>query len=960
MKTLNEQIYEYLLQENRPVSVAEVIDQEDFKGVPHGCIGRGLLAICGEGLVNYCMKEGKIYFSTDLSVGRGPVGSQNFINKLSRAMSALLGGADGDTPNLFAGSTKVFPENGDAAVDAVLDGLSFGGKFTSEGFEISFPKHPSQGKKDDDEHEFFVTYKDQPIALMTTKMTYLEGDFSEAGMRAIAFGMVMAGLKKIAVCLDAPEEYTGDGLTAFYLPIAPNGFAFVARPDGLHVLRVDWSFEENLPSKRAVCDFFERWLSTYAYLGEKRYSEVLPFDRDELLEKEANKDTEEKLLKEFEQYLDDADNQISAIKAGANEEGTDTPTRAFLRGRKALEKAANIADDLITQATNVINHYKTIKTDRQFMQRLYGLSQYPIHIAADISAEIVVNVSNIPYYSAVDVAACTSTAEKHTIQVFPSKYLDYLELITTQRLNEEKMDQEARENIEGFREAMKARFDDANKAPVYYPDFLFEGKTIVAYLGHDEEVAVPEFVTAIGAYAFKNAKELKRVTLGENVATLRFCPFFGCSRLKTIKVLGDIRSIEGSFVGVGTNKELTVQGYASSSVQQFCEKEGIAFERIEENRSDGLIQLVNDEYDLYQGFALPKIKGYKTTQELNMIERKKLASNRDTAHIRYGMVPVGSAFADYKDAAFSYTVVQEAQNLPGGGLQIAGEIERHFAQPTVHGVYRAVKADRGRVLVRYDTVQEGTDNGVGWAAYVVILARDTKLLISQIFFNGNYSQRQQQRAIDKWAGKILDEKTYNDRHRKRVEAKLDAKKERKAAEKKRREEEAARKRLEAEAEKSRLAAKAWQEAAKQMRVWREETAVIEAKRQEEWDSFAARIDKEIASEIQNFKTERDKELKEADAAVKQAEEHLQKAKNELASLGLFKLGRKKELKAEIESLEAELPRLREASAQIARDYERKIRKSADSAAPSKEYYRKVLEEKYPFPPKPAEASEPQV
>ena len=115
MKTLNEQIYEYLLLENRPMTVPEVHLSENFKDVPANAIGKGLLAICAEGLINYYMKDGKIYFSTDHSVGRGPIGSQSNMNNLAGALSAFFGGAETDMISLLGNMTKAFPEVGDTS-----------------------------------------------------------------------------------------------------------------------------------------------------------------------------------------------------------------------------------------------------------------------------------------------------------------------------------------------------------------------------------------------------------------------------------------------------------------------------------------------------------------------------------------------------------------------------------------------------------------------------------------------------------------------------------------------------------------------------------------------------------------------------------------------------------------------------------------------------------------------------
>ena len=58
MKTLTEQLYEYLLKEGNPVTVIDAIKNESFASVPPMVVGKGLLTICGEGLANYFMKDG--------------------------------------------------------------------------------------------------------------------------------------------------------------------------------------------------------------------------------------------------------------------------------------------------------------------------------------------------------------------------------------------------------------------------------------------------------------------------------------------------------------------------------------------------------------------------------------------------------------------------------------------------------------------------------------------------------------------------------------------------------------------------------------------------------------------------------------------------------------------------------------------------------------------------------------
>ena len=937
MKTLTEQLYEYLLKEGNPMTVIDVIKNESFTNVPPMVIGKGLLTICGEGLANYFMKDGKMYFTTDLSVGRGPIGSQSNMGNLTGALSALFGGASGDMSSFLGNMTKAFPDVGDSETDALIEAISFTAKAKGDDFEIAFPADPSEELESDGDHEFVAVYENLPIASMTTKVNVVDGDFSEKAMKATIRGLCMNYIKKLYKCLDAPEEYANDNATAFYLPASPNCFAFVARPDGIHVLRIDWNFENGLPSKKVVFKFFERWLNTYKYFGEKQYTQLLPFDREELLKAPITSDTEEKILGEFENWLNEANRQANVIKASAgSEDGIDKPTIFFYRARKSLEEAAEIIDAVIVQASNVIKHYSTVKANEEFLNKLYTFAQITLDVASDISTSIKVNVSNIPYNSTTDIALGASSTEDRTVQVFPTHYLEFLDLITTQRMAILAPDAELQANIKAFAKEMKARYDIANKAPVYYPNFKMEGKMVAAYLGHAEEVEVPEFATRIGDYSFKNAKEMVSIVLGENVTSFGFCPFDGCSNLKVVKVLGDVAAINGPLTGFGGNPKFTIQSYKGSYIEKYCKENEVAFEAIKEDSLDCVIELNKTEYDVYQGFAFPKIVGFKTTQELSSADKKKLSADENTEHIQYGMVPTDKSFAEYKDVNFSVTVVQDPLDVPQGGIQIAEEIEQRFNQPTLHGVYRTVKADKGKVLVRYDTTREGNDEGVRWATYVVVVARENKLLIMQIFFNGDYSHRQQQFAIDKWTGQILTEKSYKDKQKKLQEELRKAEEARKAEEKKR---------LEAEAKKK---------AEEELRAWEAEVAPIKAQREADWKQFVAETDKATEEKKKVAASNKEKSIADKKEEIAKISCELKSAQSELQGLGIFKMSKKKELKELIATLEGKLSKLNEDLPKIEERYKGDIQAITNEATVQKNAYAKELDKKYKLPLSPAE------
>lgn len=761
MKTLNEQIYEYLLRENRPVTVPDVVSDAAFKGVPAMVVGKGLLSLCSEGLANYFMKDGRIFFTTDLSLGHGPIGSQSFINSMMGGLSSFLGAASGGMADSLGSLVQAFPEEGDHSVDEALERISFSTRAKGKDFEISFPQNADLESHKDNEHEFVACFEDIPVTSMTTKMNVQDGNFSKRLMESMIQSVGMQSVRKLYTCLNAPETYHGNNAIAVYLPAAPHAFAYVGRPDGIHFLRIDWNFSEALPSRKTVCSFFEKWISTYRYSGKKQYSVVLPVNREELLIKETSPELERRIMEDYANSYNETINMINAVKnAAGSEDPVSQPTLSLCQARRMLEEAAELANELMAQATDVILHYRSVKASGEFFTGLYSISQMVVDAASDISATISVNSSKIPYYSTVDISMGAMSVVKQTVHVFPSRYNSFLELITTQRLESQSLSQEEQESVKAFCKEMKARYELANQAPVYYPDFIFEGKMIAAYLGHDKEVVVPDFATSIGASAFRNAKELEKVTLGENVTSIGFSPFEGCTALKTVRVLGDIHDIQGMLFGFSTKPKRIVQGYADSYVERYCKEQEIIFEPISEENLDCVFELNENAYDVYEGFALPRITGYKSTQDLTASERARLASDENTNHIRYGTVPSDAGFADYKDARFSFTVVNDPQDLPGAGIQIAKEIENRLNTPTLHDVYRTVEGERDKVLVRYDTMREGEDNGIPWALYVIVIARDDKVLISQIYFNGRFSHRQQQYAIDKWASRILTQETF--------------------------------------------------------------------------------------------------------------------------------------------------------------------------------------------------------
>lgn len=67
-------------------------------------------------------------------------------------------------------------------------------------------------------------------------------------------------------------------------------------------------------------------------------------------------------------------------------------------------------------------------------------------------------------------------------------------------------------------------------------DLVIDGETLVAYVGNDEEVTVPEGITEISTGAFRNNKTIKKVILPEGVTIIGDNAFSRCSALESVNL----------------------------------------------------------------------------------------------------------------------------------------------------------------------------------------------------------------------------------------------------------------------------------------------------------------------------------------------------------------------------------------------------------------------------------------
>lgn len=84
-----------------------------------------------------------------------------------------------------------------------------------------------------------------------------------------------------------------------------------------------------------------------------------------------------------------------------------------------------------------------------------------------------------------------------------------------------------------------------------------DGKTVIGYDKSVKSITIPDGITGIGDYAFKDCSSLQSVDFPNSVTEIGNWAFFGCSSLQRINVSNDNKHF-ASVDGVLFNKDLTV------------------------------------------------------------------------------------------------------------------------------------------------------------------------------------------------------------------------------------------------------------------------------------------------------------------------------------------------------------------------------------------------------------------
>lgn len=946
MKTLNERLYEYLLNAEEPQSLSAVAAA--FPEVPRMILGKALLGIAAEGIAYYTVKNGKMYFSTDSTQGRNATPCHDNLNRLSMGtgfLSSLLGGGKPDLGALLGAQSKSFPQQADS-YPAVFNNAVCGSKrYEGDGYSIGFPEGFEVKKDYDSSHEYGAWYPgdvdaDEASMIMYANFKPVEGNPS----RETAFMQccIMEQLYAKMGLAGERVEYRNDHVDAFYLLSYPNTHIFAARPDGMMMLRVDWNLDDEMPPAALAKQMINNWLDSLTYTGTLQYYVPRKLCRPELLKSELTEQTWEPIGEEFELGINDYNRMINAAKVRfTTEKATKTPTTTIYNARIALQKAADQVDGYMLDMMELIAHYVKVAPESPLIKRLYEAAVTLFNVVSEIAAEIKIDGGSMgAYNSATDLVISGNNNEStYTVQVYPAHYPEFLRCVTLEFIENAKLTGSEKEHAETAYKNNLKTYEAAQKAEVYQTEYKMEGGMLAAYLGDEAHVVLPDYVKAIGDFSFKSCHKLESVELGENVTYIGFSPFEDCPNLKTLTIPDGVENINGPLLGFtfGQKIKTTIRGYADSYAQKYAKENKYPFETIVEDNLDVVVELEEGSGDFLEDLFLPVPKDFISSERLSAAEKKAFAENEDTEHLTYACVPADApkGFADYKNVRFSVSATEGARDVPNA-LELAEEVEQRLnGLEHVHDKFRTCTAEKGKIVVKYDLTREGEEDGVKWCTYVVLLFRGDKMGFVQIFMNGNYTHRQQEFAVKKWASQIRFEKAVREEQRKKQAA---------AAEEERKQKEAA-----AEKERKEKEAAAMEIYERDMAQWKVLAAEIEKQRSDELQQIMAKTEADWNAELEK---EYGETIRRADEALVSCKQQKEEAEAKLASLGMFKFAEKKAAKQTIDLMTSEIARAAARRQGAAENRKREMAELKNRLAAKRKQVMEDLEKRYPMPAEP--------
>ncbi len=171
---------------------------------------------------------------------------------------------------------------------------------------------------------------------------------------------------------------------------------------------------------------------------------------------------------------------------------------------------------------------------------------------------------NIPVFVTSCYYECFQNCNKITEINFPASYTDGLDFYMFNNCN-------ALQNISFVNHDAYT----TENGVVYSKD-----KTQLYYVANAKsgEFVIPSNVESIYDYAFVNCHSLTKIVLPDTMKRFE-CYLEGCSSLKTLIIPTSVTSINAQMIS-GLSDDFTVEGYAGSYAETFCNEQNITFHRL--------------------------------------------------------------------------------------------------------------------------------------------------------------------------------------------------------------------------------------------------------------------------------------------------------------------------------------------------------------------------------------------
>ncbi len=747
MKTLNERVYEYLLSVKSCCCAEDLANSGDFADVPLLYINQSLLSLCEEGTVYYSIKNGRYYFSTDSAEGRltpnkkMASGVPDSVFSFAQLMS-MLSNSRSDSEDFPAEENESSKELDQLALDKTLD--------LGE-YKLKIPSKNIIEDDDKDEDDFTVEYDDELINSIGIKKF-------QAGDRLFEKEHVLAIAMSLLTTVKGQTGYDGmvrvlqeEDYPAVLLPSPDMCSLIIGHPSGWTLITPEWTYEK--PGKSALLRFAKRLVKGFEYCGDKKYLVHLHLDRPELLCAKFDHAAHERMKSELVlRYQDLAQVHKEYLGLLTFNENVKHRTEAIYFVRTILERLSVYIDKFLQEMLNVLEHYRSHVTNRDDLHQMIEAFAQVLNPCSLIGADVPFEPYELPTDLWEKAAKGQGNQAVYHIAVFPAHFPQIFSLWGSMIMDNYGDDDNNKNGLREIAQEYAQRYSKYDRKKIHYPaNFNSKHGTLKLYMGEDKEVIVPDNVNEIESFAFQESYDLENVVLGDGVQRIGFSAFAYAYDLKVVEASPFLNDIDKAF---SCPENITFVGQPGTYAEDYSKTVHAKFQSQEDEDWNCLITLEAGEYDFVQGLSLPRIKNYRTTAQLTNTERNALESEEGTSHLQYAALPienVGSAgFGGYMDSKFSITIIQDEKEIEDG-LNLAEKANYVLTGQYDHLNFRRCDADHGKIISYYNKLKEGMENGIPWASYGLSVFTDNQLVNIQIFINGDYSRRQCELAIHKWA-----------------------------------------------------------------------------------------------------------------------------------------------------------------------------------------------------------------